>query len=448
MPLVGLTVVQRDPNSLFAYKSPSGASGVLRICCAWRVIAGGSRRLQCPLSAADVRQQIVFNTLDAAVKESGEQLPTNPDEAFEELDERKIRDYFDGLTWHEVLSLVNERLGLGTSGHASYPRKYVEAGLQSPRGRAWHIPTLREVIAKTKAQRTETEARLESEGFVANVTAEQVWGEFSDVQKRRVVMHRLLELPPDATDQDISQATQKAGFRQQIGDKRYTNLSKLKPLIDAEIARIQGKTAPITHEELHPEDYVPPGFEQLDDATLGKHQIPATTMEEFYDLLRSEFGEYADIAELLTHLVFCACWGRTAISLSGTSSSSVCSFGRYMSSFRPAKSRRKLQWRAASFSPTSFDVDLDELQAMVGGAETATNEAERRGLAMTIDGTALLASRKDHRVLPRQQSTGASGSRRGTAGLQRPAIHLRACSARAVQPISLCTGISAIFAAR
>lgn len=389
MPLVGLTVVQRDPNSLFAYTIAErrfrGASYLLRL-------EGDSRwiaPLAVPLSAADVRQQIVFNTLDAAVKESGEQLPTNPDEAFEELDEHKIRDYFDGLTWHEVLSLVNERLGLGTSGHASYPRKYVEAGLQSPRGRAWHIPTLREVIAKTKAQRTETEARLESEGFVANVTAEQVWGEFSDVQKRRVVMHRLLELPPDATDQDISQATQKAGFRQQIGDKRYTNLSKLKPLIDAEIARIQGKTAPITHEELHPEDYVPPGFEQLDDATLGKHQIPATTMEEFYDLLRSEFGEYADIAELLTHLSLLRMLGADRDQPFWNVLKLRVFIRQIHEQLAPSEIPSKVAMEGClKFSPTSFDVDLDELQAMVGGAETATNEAERRGLAMTIDGTA------------------------------------------------------------
>ena len=92
-PFTGLSIVQVESNSTFAFTVAEqrfkGRSYLLRLD-ANKWIAP----LSLSLAAADLKQHIVFNTLKFAAKESGEALPVDPNEGFEELDDRKFEDYF------------------------------------------------------------------------------------------------------------------------------------------------------------------------------------------------------------------------------------------------------------------------------------------------------------------------------------------------------------------
>ena len=387
-PFAGLTIVQHEPDSLFTFSIGGqrfkGHSYLLRLEADGRWIAP----LAVSLSAGDVKQHITFNTLDAAAREANEPLPTVPNEGFEQLDATKIRDYFDGLTEHEMMGLVNQHLGLGTSGHMRYPQKYEEAGLQLPGGNAWHIAGLREAIGKAKTQRAETEARLQSEGFVEGITPQQLWGDFTEPEKRRVVMCRIVGLAPDASDVKIAEVAVSAGFRQWIGERPYTNLTKLKPLVDAEIAKVQDNISPITHEEFHPADYAPPGFEPLDDATLEDFRIPAASMDELYDLMRSEFGDDDNIDQLLMELSLLRMVGSAHDQPFWNALKLRVFVLQILEQLAPSKIPHNVAMGGfLKFSSTSYGFDLNDLETMLGGKEKATAEAKRLGLSMTLDGT-------------------------------------------------------------
>ena len=228
--LAGLSVVQMEPNSLFAFtingQRFKGRAYLVRL-----DSEGWIAPLATPLSASDVRQYLGFPTLEVAKKDAGEELPV--DDGFEALDDEKCMDYFgieptlgeDGVPNKAATANV-ERL-IEDNVEQAVRLNYYRINAD---GVHYHnVTKIREMLVQLKADRVQATAQ----GFPDTQVSMNV---------SREDLCKAIGFPASATSDDMTGRLIELGLVLKIGKNLYFDNAKITAYV---AARAEPVAAPV-----------------------------------------------------------------------------------------------------------------------------------------------------------------------------------------------------------